>query len=60
MKKFSGLLESRHHQIDEQILDMLESFSDFEVFKRLMLEFKGYLSQEEALKQLTVKSNKIG
>ena len=60
MGRFSELLQSRTHQIDEQILDMLESFTEFEAFKKVMVEFKGFLAQEETMRQLTIKSNKIG
>ena len=43
MAKFVGLLEKRHDQIDEQIFDIIESFTSFETFKRIMLENKLYL-----------------
>jgi hypothetical protein len=34
------LLKTRIDQIDEQILEMLESFSDFQKFKDKMLFYK--------------------
>jgi ADP-ribosylation factor 2-binding protein len=37
MEAFGGLLAARHNDIDEVLLDMLLSFSDFQVFKELML-----------------------
>lgn len=40
MVEFSRLLATRHHEIDEVLLDMLLSFSDFQVFKELMLAYK--------------------
>ena len=40
MKTFLTLLEDRMDQIDEQLLDLLQSFSDFETFKELMLDYK--------------------
>lgn len=59
MGRFVGLLESRTNQIDEQILDMVESFSDFLAFKRLMLVYKDYIQNEETFKDLAIKSNRI-
>lgn len=40
MPRFAALLESRTEQIDEQILDMIESFSEFESFKKIMVEYR--------------------
>lgn len=37
IEKFYELLESRHNQIDEELLEMLISFIDFQLFKSLML-----------------------
>jgi hypothetical protein len=59
MAKFVGLLEQRTDQIDEQILDMIESFTEFESFKKVMLEYRYYIMNEEVLKDLAVKSNRI-
>ena len=59
MPKFLSLLQNRSNQIDENILDMLSSFTDFEIFKQLMLDYKSYLLNEENLKGLTVKSNRL-
>ena len=59
MKKFLELLLTHEYEIDIEILDMIESFSDFDTFKGLMLDFKVYLSQEENLSQLFLKGNKI-
>lgn len=39
-EKFHKLLETRTDQIDDQLLDMLLSFDDFEQFKRMMLDAK--------------------
>ena len=59
MPKFLNLLQKRTDQIDENILDMLESFTEFEAFKQLMLDYKSYLSNEDNLKGLTIKSNRL-
>jgi len=40
MKKFFGLLESRIDEVDPQLLDMLLTFSDFQLFKEHMLAHK--------------------
>ena len=37
MDYFSKELETRKDEIDEQIMDLLLSFSDFEAFKEMML-----------------------
>jgi hypothetical protein len=59
MGKFLGLLEHRHDQIDEYIFDILESFTEFSTFKQLMLEHKSYIQNEDSLKSLTIKSNRL-
>ena len=59
MPKFLSLSQNRSDQIDENILEMLSSFTDFEIFKQLMLDYKSYLLNEENLKGLTVKSNRL-
>jgi hypothetical protein len=38
---------------------MVESFSDFLAFKRLMLVYKDYIQNEETFKDLAIKSNRI-
>lgn len=38
--RFNKLLEARHEQIDDQLLDMLLSFDDFDQFKKLMLDYR--------------------
>lgn len=37
---FYKLLEKRKHQIDEQLLDTLIAFTDFQTFKEMMLDYK--------------------
>ena len=59
MAKFAALLEQRTNQIDEQISEMIESFTDFQTFKRIMLEYKGYYQNEQQFKGLVLKSNRI-
>lgn len=40
-------------------MEILVSFSDFEVFKQLMLDYKAGMEEEERYRILTVKTNKI-
>ncbi len=58
MKIFLQLLEPRAHIIDEQILDLLTSFTDFLAFKTLVLDFKKFYQEQERLRILTIKSTK--
>jgi len=46
-KKFSKLLETRSDQIDTQLLDMLLSFTDFTLFKEMMLSYKKSLEAKK-------------
>lgn len=59
MPQFLALLQTRHDQIDEIILDMLESFTEFTAFKKLMLEHRAYLANEDNLQSLSIKSKGI-
>jgi len=43
MERFIGLLATRKDQIEEQIYDLLLSFSDFESFKEMMLFARAHL-----------------
>ena len=43
MDRFIGLLDTRKDQIEEQIYDLLLSFSDFESFKEMMLFARAHL-----------------
>lgn len=56
MARFQQLLESRTDQIDELILDMIESFTEFTTFKKLMLEHKAFLLNVGDLQSLAIKS----
>jgi hypothetical protein len=49
MGRFLSLLESRHEQIDDQLLDMLTSLSDFMEFKTLMVDFKNHIEEQERI-----------
>jgi len=40
------LLKDRKDEIDEQLYEILLSFSDFLIFKDLMLEFKKYKNKQ--------------
>lgn len=40
MAKFNLMLPQRTAQIDEEIYEILISFTDFEIFKQLMLDYK--------------------
>jgi hypothetical protein len=37
MREFEGLLKTRTDQIDDQLMEMLLSFSDFVLFKEIMI-----------------------
>ena len=43
MDRFIALLDTRKDQIEEQIYDLLLSFSDFESFKEMMLFARAHL-----------------
>ena len=43
MERFASLLDTRKDQIEEQIYDLLLSFSDFESFKEMMLFARAHL-----------------
>ncbi len=47
MEAFCNLLATRHGQIDEQLLEIVESFVDFQVFKNMMLAYKEYLDKDK-------------
>lgn len=55
MNEFSELLSTRTDQIDEDLLEMLNSFTDFLAFKEMMLEHKLYYQQEEAFGALSIR-----
>lgn len=40
IEDFYNLLKSRKTEIDEQLYDMLVSFTDFQIFKEMMLDYK--------------------
>jgi len=48
MKDFLSQVESRIDEIDPQLLDMLLSFTDFQLFKEHMLAYKSQQKAEEA------------
>ena len=52
------LSKTRSHLLDEEFLDLLHSFIDFESFKNLCLVYKDFYAHEESLKDLAVKGNK--
>ncbi|KAL4496230.1 hypothetical protein ABPG72_012967 [Tetrahymena utriculariae] len=59
MNRFLELLKERHSQIDEQILDTLLSFTDFNSFKQLMLDYKKQYLEEQRIEKLkTIKSSR--
>lgn len=53
------MLSSHSQQIDEEIMEILISFSDFDVFKQLMLDYKAGMEEEQQYRILTVKTNKM-
>jgi hypothetical protein len=40
LEEFFKLLKTRENEIDEQLLEMLISFTDFNIFKEIMLDHK--------------------
>ena len=59
MTRFSELLDTRKDQIEEQIYDLLLSFSDFESFKEMMLFARAHLVATTP-KQTSGKAAKLG
>lgn len=59
MQTFESLLSTRKDQIDEDLLEMLHSFTDFCAFKTLMLEHKQFYSREEIFKELSIKGTVV-
>ena len=57
MSKFVAMLPHRAKQIDEEIYQILNSLSDFGVFKNLMLDYK--TAHEDEVRLKTIKSVKI-
>ena len=45
MEKFTSMIPNRSNQIDEEIYEILNSLTDFEVFKEMMVDYK--IAQEE-------------
>ena len=59
MAKFTQMLPHRTAQIDEEIYEILMSFTDFEIFKQLMLDYKSSQEEEERYRVMTIKTNKV-
>jgi hypothetical protein len=57
--RFNELLKSRKNIIEEQILDTLLSLEDVEHFKSFIKDYRNSYEEEEMLKVLTIKNNKI-
>jgi membrane-bound lytic murein transglycosylase MltF len=57
--RFDELLATRKHLIDEQLMDTLLSLHDKESFRAFIKDFRNSYEEEEQLKVLTIKSNKI-
>ena len=51
MKRFLELLADRKNEIDEQLLEMLYSFTEFQTFKEIMLTEKKKVEQERKKKE---------
>lgn len=58
MGRFATLLKTRTDQIDDRILDMIDSFTDFDTFKKLMLDYRKYILNEDDRQGLVIKSKK--
>lgn len=48
VEDFFKLLKSRTDQIDEQLYEMLLSFTDFNLFKEMMLDYKKSKSEKNS------------
>ena len=59
MDTFGELLSTRTDQIDEDLLEMVNSFTDFCTFKELMVECKKYYEGGDNLRQLAIKGTVI-
>jgi len=59
MKNFFRLVEKRFDEIDPQLADMLKTFTDFQLFKELMLAHKKLLlSRRKKSQTLTLEESK--
>lgn len=59
MKAFSEQLETRREQVDEQVLETLLSFSDYALFKEIMVEQRRRVEEEErTIRRRTAKAQK--
>lgn len=57
--KFNILLKTRKNIMDEQIMDTLLSFEDVDSFNQFIKDYRISHEEQEMLKVLTVKSNKL-
>jgi len=55
MKRFLELLANRKNEIDEQLLEMLYSFTEFQTFKDIMLTEKKRIELENKKREESVK-----
>ena len=59
MKRFLELVSKRTEEIDEQLLEMLYSFTEFQTFKEIVLAEKRKMEQERKKMEESVKKKKI-
>ena len=59
MKRFLELLADRKNEIDEQLLEMLFSLTEFQIFKEIMLTEKKRIEKEKQKKQLESVKKKL-
>lgn len=59
MSYFFELLKTRRDQVDEQLLDTLESLSDINCFGSFIKDSKTSHDEVETYRVLTIKSSKI-
>ena len=55
MGTFATLLATRTDQIDENLLEMINSFTDFQIFKQIMLEYKVFTLDSHKFDGLCIK-----
>ena len=58
IQSFYHMIEKRKDQIDEDLIDILLSFSDFMLFKEMMLAHKFSLKQKEMGQGLLISGTK--
>jgi len=59
VEDFFKLLKGRKSQIDEQLLEMLLSFTDFNLFKEMMIDYKYSKGEDNAFSGFSLDIEKV-